>query len=162
MITPMVREGWLFELKWDGFRAIAETNGTDGVKLYSRNQKDFRRRFPRIVDTLANLKKAHARSEETVSAKHSVRCIDNPASGLAPSYCHRVPVDPHSISTSECTSLGTVRTLEPIGFARSGMARSSPKGCTRRKTPARGRRRPYGLPGCRGGDCHPKTVVKRS
>jgi bifunctional non-homologous end joining protein LigD len=33
MITPMVarlvsdpfdREGWLFELKWDGFRAIAE------------------------------------------------------------------------------------------------------------------------------------------
>jgi bifunctional non-homologous end joining protein LigD len=36
MITPMVarlvrdsfdREGWLFELKWDGFRAIAETDG---------------------------------------------------------------------------------------------------------------------------------------
>jgi bifunctional non-homologous end joining protein LigD len=35
VITPMVarlvrdpfdREGWLFELKWDGFRAIAETD----------------------------------------------------------------------------------------------------------------------------------------
>ena len=48
MITPMVarlvrdpfdREGWLFELKWDGFRTIAETDGTDGVKLYSRNQR---------------------------------------------------------------------------------------------------------------------------
>ena len=36
MINPMVarlvrdpfdREGWLFELKWDGFRAIAQTDG---------------------------------------------------------------------------------------------------------------------------------------
>ena len=47
MITPMVarlvrdpfdRDGWLFELKWDGFRAIAETDGKGGVALYSRNQ----------------------------------------------------------------------------------------------------------------------------
>jgi len=29
----------LVELKWDGFRTIAETDGTDGVKLYSRNQR---------------------------------------------------------------------------------------------------------------------------
>ena len=65
MITPMVallvrdpfdREGWLFELKWDGFRTIAETDGTDGVKLYSRNQSDFKKRFPPITDALANLK----------------------------------------------------------------------------------------------------------
>ena len=62
MITPMVarlvrdrfdREGWLFELKWDGFRTIAETDGTDGVKLYSRNQSDFKKRFPPIADALA-------------------------------------------------------------------------------------------------------------
>lgn len=67
MITPMVarqvpdpfdRDGWLFELKWDGFRAIAETDGTNGVKLYSRNQKDFKKRFPPIADALANLNKA--------------------------------------------------------------------------------------------------------
>jgi len=32
---PFDREGWLFELKWDGFRTIAET---DGVKLYSRTR----------------------------------------------------------------------------------------------------------------------------
>ena len=30
------REGWFFELKWDGFRAIAETAWAGGVKLYSR------------------------------------------------------------------------------------------------------------------------------
>ena len=43
MITPMIaklvrdpfdHEGWLFELKWDGFRAIAETNGDGKVKLF--------------------------------------------------------------------------------------------------------------------------------
>jgi hypothetical protein len=65
MITPMVarlvpdpfdREGWLFELKWDGFRTIAETDGTDGVKLYSRNQTDFKKRFPPIADAGGNLK----------------------------------------------------------------------------------------------------------
>jgi len=43
----------LFELKWDGFRTIAETDGTDGVKLYSRNQSDFKKRFPPIADALA-------------------------------------------------------------------------------------------------------------
>ena len=58
MITPMVarlvrdpfdREGWFFELKWDGFRAIAEINGQEGVKLYSRRNNDFRKRFPPIA-----------------------------------------------------------------------------------------------------------------
>jgi ATP-dependent DNA ligase len=45
MITPMVarlaldpfdRKGWLFEIKWDGFRAIAETDVAGRVSLYSR------------------------------------------------------------------------------------------------------------------------------
>jgi len=65
MIIPMVaklvrdpfdREGWLFELKWDGFRAIAETDVAGGVKLYSRRHNDFRKRFPLIADALADLK----------------------------------------------------------------------------------------------------------
>jgi bifunctional non-homologous end joining protein LigD len=64
MITPMVarlvpdpfdREGWLFELKWDGFRAIAETDGQGAVKLYSRNHNDFKKRFPPIAQALAEL-----------------------------------------------------------------------------------------------------------
>ena len=64
MITPMVarlmrdpidREGCLFELKWDGFRAVAETDGQGAVKLYSRNQNDFKKRFPPIAQALAEL-----------------------------------------------------------------------------------------------------------
>jgi hypothetical protein len=31
------REGWLFELKWDGFRAIAESDTARKVQLSSRN-----------------------------------------------------------------------------------------------------------------------------
>jgi ATP dependent DNA ligase-like protein len=52
---PFDREGWLFELKWDGFRAIAETDGQGAVKLYSRNQNDFKKRFPPIAQALAEL-----------------------------------------------------------------------------------------------------------
>ena len=64
MITPMVarlvrdpfdRDGRLFELKWDGFRAIAETDGQGAVRLYSRNHNDFTKRFPPIVQALGEL-----------------------------------------------------------------------------------------------------------
>lgn len=63
MIVPMVarlvgapfdREGWLFELKWDGFRAIAEKDKL-GVRLYSRNQNDFKQRFPVIAQAVSAL-----------------------------------------------------------------------------------------------------------
>src|SRR5262245_64754034 len=65
MITPMVtrlvkepfdREGWLFELKWDGFRAIAETESNGSLRLYSRRHNDFTKRFPPIAHALAELK----------------------------------------------------------------------------------------------------------
>jgi bifunctional non-homologous end joining protein LigD len=47
----------LFELKWDGFRAIAERHPGGHVSLYSRNQKDFRKRFRPIAEALAELKR---------------------------------------------------------------------------------------------------------
>ncbi|MBV8355992.1 MAG: non-homologous end-joining DNA ligase [Candidatus Eremiobacteraeota bacterium] len=44
---------WLFEIKWDGFRALA-TIGADGsVKLTSRNNKELLGKFPELAD-LAN------------------------------------------------------------------------------------------------------------
>ncbi len=51
---PFDREGWIFEIKWDGYRAIAEIR--DGkVRLYSRNLIGFNERYPAIVDTLKKL-----------------------------------------------------------------------------------------------------------
>ncbi|MES2892634.1 MAG: DNA ligase D [Bacteroidota bacterium] len=45
---------WVFELKWDGYRAIAEIN--DGVKFYSRNGLDFRERFPALFTAFQKIK----------------------------------------------------------------------------------------------------------
>jgi bifunctional non-homologous end joining protein LigD len=52
---PFDRKGWFFELKWDGYRAIAEVDHGK-VKLYSRNHKSFAERYAEIVDTLKELK----------------------------------------------------------------------------------------------------------
>lgn len=48
------RDGWFFEVKWDGYRAIAEV-GRDAVRLYSRNHTPFETKFAPIVDSLWKL-----------------------------------------------------------------------------------------------------------
>jgi ATP-dependent DNA ligase len=45
---------WLYELKLDGYRAIA-AKAEGRVHLWSRNEKDFGHRYPVIVNALANL-----------------------------------------------------------------------------------------------------------
>lgn len=45
--APFSRAGWLFEPKWDGYRAICFLQ--DGVvRFTSRNQKDLTMRFPEL------------------------------------------------------------------------------------------------------------------
>jgi bifunctional non-homologous end joining protein LigD len=51
---PFDRAGWLFELKWDGYRAIAEVNAGQ-VRLYSRNHKSFTERYAPVVQSLQRL-----------------------------------------------------------------------------------------------------------
>lgn len=51
---PFNRENWFFEIKWDGYRAIAEVeNGA--VNLYSRNFLSFNQRYPTIVEELKKI-----------------------------------------------------------------------------------------------------------
>ena len=45
---------WVYEIKFDGFRALAYKHG-DAVHLLSRNEKDFAERFPEIADAVAEL-----------------------------------------------------------------------------------------------------------
>jgi bifunctional non-homologous end joining protein LigD len=59
MLASLVKEsfqrhGWVFEVKWDGYRAIAEV-ASDGVRLYSRNQISLAERFGPIVRALERL-----------------------------------------------------------------------------------------------------------
>ncbi|MEO6683742.1 MAG: DNA ligase D [Ginsengibacter sp.] len=47
-------KGWIFEMKWDGYRAIAEKKGEE-VILYSRNGLSFNGAFPIVADQLKNI-----------------------------------------------------------------------------------------------------------
>ena len=51
---PFDRPGWLFEIKWDGYRALAEVK-RGSVRLYSRNDKTLNEQFPPIAEALAAL-----------------------------------------------------------------------------------------------------------
>jgi bifunctional non-homologous end joining protein LigD len=47
---------WLFEIKWDGYRAIAEINDS-GNKLYSRNGLTFDKAYPKVFEGLKAINK---------------------------------------------------------------------------------------------------------
>jgi bifunctional non-homologous end joining protein LigD len=51
---PFDSKDWLFEIKWDGYRAIAEIKN-DEVKLYSRNGITFEKSYPVIVNELKKI-----------------------------------------------------------------------------------------------------------
>lgn len=53
---PFDDKDWLFEIKWDGYRAVAELQ-KDNVKLYSRNGLSFENKYPEVVDALKKIKK---------------------------------------------------------------------------------------------------------
>jgi bifunctional non-homologous end joining protein LigD len=51
---PFDRPGWFFEIKWDGYRAIAEVD-KERVHLYSRNQNTFDDKYQPLVQSLKQL-----------------------------------------------------------------------------------------------------------
>jgi bifunctional non-homologous end joining protein LigD len=48
---PFDGENWLFEIKWDGYRAIASVINSK-VELYSRNNISFKERYTPVTDAL--------------------------------------------------------------------------------------------------------------
>ena len=62
------RKGWIFEIKWDGYRAVSEiTNGN--VKLYSRNGLDLKNKYPLIVKELESFEGTAVLDGEIVALK---------------------------------------------------------------------------------------------
>ena len=59
MLATLVPEAfdsddWLFEIKWDGYRAIGSWDGKQEA-LYSRNHNDFSQKYPPIYEALRKL-----------------------------------------------------------------------------------------------------------
>jgi bifunctional non-homologous end joining protein LigD len=52
--APFDKPGWLFEIKWDGYRAIAEIRGGK-ARLYSRNRKALGDKYPEVQSALGRL-----------------------------------------------------------------------------------------------------------
>ena len=48
-------KNWLFEIKWDGYRAITEKNNHN-ILLYSRNGLNFLHTYPIVAEQLKNIK----------------------------------------------------------------------------------------------------------
>ncbi|MEX2336655.1 MAG: non-homologous end-joining DNA ligase [Fulvivirga sp.] len=44
---------WVFEIKWDGYRAVAEI--ADTIRFYSRNGTTFQKAYPKIYDELRSV-----------------------------------------------------------------------------------------------------------
>ncbi|MCU7495071.1 MAG: DNA ligase D [Ignavibacteria bacterium] len=60
MLAELVEEpfndrNWIFEVKWDGYRAIAEIEKSE-VSLLSRGKNSFNEKYPEIVEALKGIK----------------------------------------------------------------------------------------------------------
>ncbi|HKX24441.1 MAG TPA: DNA ligase D, partial [Candidatus Saccharimonadales bacterium] len=52
---PFDRDDWIFEIKWDGYRAVGTKHG-DELALYSRNHLDFSGKYTPVVEALREIK----------------------------------------------------------------------------------------------------------
>jgi bifunctional non-homologous end joining protein LigD len=78
VLTPMLAtaadvlptgSGWTYEIKWDGYRALAAKEGSS-VRLISRNQKNLTADYPAVVNAVQSIK------EQTVLLDGEIVALD--------------------------------------------------------------------------------------
>jgi len=77
-IVSKLPEGrqWTYEVKLDGYRAIGVRTGSETI-LYSRNHKNFNKRFPQITAALDDLR--DDKNPREVIKQGYVICLCDPA-----------------------------------------------------------------------------------
>ena len=83
---PFDDPAWVFETKWDGFRAIAVA-APGHAALYSRNGNDISRKYPSICSALAAIKHAAVLDGELVA-------LDQEGRSRYPSCCQNAEREP--------------------------------------------------------------------
>ena len=97
--TERLPEGpnWLYELKLDGYRALAIKTGGK-VQLRSRNDNDFNARYPGLVKALGSMPDETVIDGEVVAldeeGRPSFNALQNRGPGDAAAFLHIRPVDP--------------------------------------------------------------------
>ena len=85
--------GWIYEIKWDGYRAIAEINKNE-TRLYSRNGLSFATDYPAIFEELQKIKTNVVLDGEIVAidanGKPSFQLIQQYAQGGEVAICYYV------------------------------------------------------------------------
>ena len=95
--APFTREGWLFELKLDGYRILAEL--TDGeVKLLTRRGNDANPSFPEIVRAMSALPYRHVIIDGEVIAadeegRPSFQRLQRAPAGSVPPSCESAALE---------------------------------------------------------------------
>ncbi len=86
-------KNWIYEIKWDGYRAIADI-GKDDIKLYSRNGLSFAPDYPAVYEELKSVKKKVVLDGEIVvldeDGKPSFQLIQQYAQDKSLSICYYV------------------------------------------------------------------------
>ena len=54
LVDSMPSGAWIYEIKFDGYRALALRGGSE-TRILSRNQKDLGSKFPEVKDSIAAL-----------------------------------------------------------------------------------------------------------
>jgi bifunctional non-homologous end joining protein LigD len=67
---PFDDKNWLYEIKWDGYRAIAGWDGSQ-AGLHSRNGNDFSEKYPPVYEAVRQLKRKAVLDGEIVAVDES-------------------------------------------------------------------------------------------
>jgi DNA ligase D-like protein (predicted ligase)/DNA ligase D-like protein (predicted 3'-phosphoesterase) len=92
--APFNSEDWIFEIKWDGIRAISYVDNE--VSIRSRNDKELKQNFPEIVDELKTLAKNIVLDGEIVVIKEGKADFQSVIQRAKATRIHEIEIEAQS------------------------------------------------------------------